>query len=54
MTLHSEVWGKAEKPGTMMDTQTFIRDDHPGIPRGTFCNFVAMVTAQNVTNWYDL
>ena len=24
------------------------------ILRGTFCNFVAMVTPQNVTNWYNL
>ena len=23
-------------------------------PRGTFCNFVAMTTAQNLTNWFDL
>ena len=30
MTLHAEIWGETEKPGTMMDTQTFIRDDHPG------------------------
>ena len=24
------------------------------ILRGTFCNIVAMATAQNVTNWFDL
>ena len=24
------------------------------ILQGTFCNFVAMVTPQNVTNWYDV
>ena len=24
------------------------------ILQGTFCNFVAMVTPRNVTNWYDL
>ena len=24
------------------------------ILQGTFCNFVAMVTPDNVTNWYDL
>ena len=24
------------------------------ILRGTFCNFVAMATAQNLTNWFDL
>ena len=24
------------------------------ILQGTLCNFVAMVTAQNVTNWYDV
>ena len=30
MILSSEKWGETEKPGTMMDTQAFIRDDHPG------------------------
>ena len=30
MTLYSEIWDEIEKPGTMMGTQTFIRDDHPG------------------------
>ena len=30
MTLYSEIWGEIEKPRTMMGTQTFIRDDHPG------------------------
>ena len=24
------------------------------ILNGTFCNFIAMVTPQNVTNWYNL
>ena len=31
MTLYSEIWGETEKPGTMMATQPFIRDDHPGV-----------------------
>ena len=30
MTLYSEIWGEIEKLGTMMGTQTFIADDHPG------------------------
>ena len=30
MTLYSEIWVEIEKPGTMMGTQTFIGDDHPG------------------------
>ena len=30
MTLYSEIWGEIEKPGTMMGTQAFIGDDHPG------------------------
>ena len=29
MALYSEEWGEAEKPGTILDTQNFIRDDHP-------------------------
>ena len=31
MTVYSDVWGEAEKPGTMMDTRTFIRDDQLGL-----------------------
>ena len=30
MSLHSEIWGETEKPGTMMGTHTVFRDDHPG------------------------
>ena len=29
MTLYSDIRGETEKSGTVMDTQTFIRDDHP-------------------------
>ena len=31
MTLYSEIWDDTQNPGTMMDTQTFTKDDHPGI-----------------------
>ena len=30
MTLHSEIWRETEKRGTIVNTQSFIRDDHPG------------------------
>ena len=30
MTLKSEIWGEIEETGTMIGTQAFIRDDHPG------------------------
>ena len=30
ITLHSEIWDETEKPGTMMDTQAFTGNDHPG------------------------
>ena len=30
MILYSEIWGEIEKPGTIMSTQTLIKDDHPG------------------------
>ena len=29
-TLYSKIWGEIENPGTLMGTQTFIRNDHPG------------------------
>ena len=32
VTLHPEEWGETEKPGRMMDTQTFIGDDYQGLP----------------------
>ena len=32
-TLHSEIWRETEKPGRMMDTQAFVGDDHPGLPK---------------------
>ena len=37
MTVGSEIWGGTEKLGTMMDTKTFIRDDHPGNGKN-FCS----------------
>ena len=30
MTPYSEILGEIGKPGTMMDTQPFTGDDHPG------------------------
>ena len=28
--VYSEIWGAIEKPGTIMDTQAFTKDDHQG------------------------
>ena len=30
MTLYLGIWGETEKPRTMVDTQTFVRNDHLG------------------------